>query len=184
MFKMLCKWRGEIMTLNSTKYPLARIPLRIIKSSQQLSPFTKRKQRALVSMAMWSPFSVCIKWKWEKVKHRRPDKSIAVWHISAHYVCIAPLNSVIAGQAGADLGINWDEKVGGGWVQMPHDGLRQDISASLNTPKIFSSNIVTRTPFTLSFSISHRQRRLWYELESQQVRALYKLHVTHPPKNI
>ena len=52
-------------------------------------------------MAIGSPSSQCINWKWGKVKHRRPDNSAAVWHISASYVCITALSSVIAGWAGS-----------------------------------------------------------------------------------
>lgn len=52
-------------------------------------------------MAIGSPSSQHINWKWGKVKHRRPDNSAAVWHISASHVCITALSSVIAGWAGS-----------------------------------------------------------------------------------
>lgn len=56
-------------------------------------------------MAIGSPSSQCINWKWGKVKHRRPDNSAAVWHISASCVCITALSSVIAGWPGSgDMG--------------------------------------------------------------------------------
>lgn len=100
-------------------------------------------------MAIGSPSSQCINWKWGKVKHRRPDNSAAVWHISASYVCITALSSVIAGWAGSGDGGGRERGGLGVALQM---GLWQHISASLNILIMFTSEIVTWAHLT------------WYEI--------------------
>lgn len=94
-------------------------------------------------MAIGSPSSQCDDWKWGKVKHRRPDDSAALWHISASYVCITALSSVIAGWPRSG------EWVGKWGAQTAADGLWQHISASLNTLIMFTSEIVTWAHLTL-----------------------------------